>query len=377
MHAHETIALPVYSLGTARTLTVHRFGKEGAGPRVYIQAGIHANELAAPLTAHHLVCLLSEAAARGEITGHITVVPMANPIGTGQYVLTRFQGRYDLAMGKNFNRGFADVAADVVERVGDAIGDDAAVNRTLVAKAIAASLDEVTATSEAGALQLQLLKLAAGAEIVLDLHTDSDAELHLYLDPDAWPGARDLAAALDAAVVMFARASGGNPFEETVAAPWVAVREAHGADAVPLPLTCVVELRGLADAHDALARQDAANLFAFLQRRGAVAGDAGPEPDFTGIAAPFEATSIVTAPVAGIIAYRRQMGEMVEKGDLIAEIVDVTQADAQAARTPVLAETSGRLFTRSLEKLARPGLPIGKIQGTEPIRPSDDYLLTD
>ena len=108
-----------------------------------------------------------------------------------------------------------------------------------------------------------------------------------------------------------------------------------------------------------------------------VSGDVPPLPDAAPIVAPFEATSIVRAPASGIISYKAELGAMVAKGDLIAEIVDVTGNDAAAARTPVMAETSGRLFTRSIAKLARPGLPIGKIQGTEPLASRTGKLLTD
>ncbi len=373
----DIISLAPFSLGTSRTLNVYRFGTRGARPRVYIQAGLHADELAAPLTAHHLVCLLSEADAKGEVIGDITVVPMANPVGTSQYTLTRFHGRYELAMGRNFNRGFPDASETTLGAVDGEIGADANANRDIVASATRAALAEMTPGSEAEALQLELLKQACSAEIVLDLHTDSDAEMHLYLDPEQWPDAEDLAAHLGAEVVMLARASGGNPFEETVAAPWLAVRGKYGAGAVELPLTTVVELRGVADAYDDMAHGDALGLLAFLRGRGAISGKPRQHKKFGGIAAPFEATQLIIAPCPGIVAFKRDLGAMVSKGDVVAEIVDVTRDNAKAARTPVFAETDGRLFARSLEKLARPGLPIGKIQGTEPIRPSDSYLLTD
>ncbi len=373
----EILKFPSHSLGTERTLTVYRFGRPGSGPRVYIQAGLHADELAAPLAAHHLVCLLTAADERGEIDGDITVVPMANPVGTSQFLLTSQTGRYDLATGGNYNRGFMDVSNALCASLEGKLGSDAKANKRLVEDDITSLLAERTTYSEAEWLQQTLLTLACGADIVLDLHTDSEAELHLYLDPAKWPAAEDLAKQLDATVVMLARSSGGNPFEETVAAPWLAVQAHFGEDKVGVPLTCVVELRGVADVSDDLASRDGANLFAFLQRRGAVAGDPGPLPDTTTIVAPFEATSIVRAPTAGIIAFKQELGATVSKGDLIAEIVDVTGDRVEAARTQVLAETSGRLFTRSIMKLARPGVPIGKIQGTEPMTTRTGYLLTD
>lgn len=369
--------LPQYSLGTRHALHVYRYGTAGARPKVYIHAGLHADELAAHLVAHHLVMLLEEAEAQSAVTGDVTIIPVANPIGLNQMVLSDHLGRYDLSSGGNYNRGFPDVSDQVTAAVENRLSDDADANHAVIAEAIHSQLEAIEPKSEAQALQLALIGHAHDCDVVLDLHTDSEAELHLYLDPDNWPGATDLAAELDAAVVMLARGSGGRPFEETVAAPWFAVRTRFGADVVTLPLTTVIELRGYTDAFDELASRDATALFRFLQRRGAIAGDPGPQPAFTGIAAPFEATDLVTSPVAGIVAFKQELGATVAEGDLIAEIVDVSSNDPTHCRTPVYAKTSGRLFTRCLTKRTRPGGLIAKIQGTEPIPSRTGYLLSD
>ena len=373
----QDIPLPQFSLGTGHTLRVYRYGTKGSRPKVYVQGGIHADELPAPLVAHQLVALLEEAEANGCVTGDITVVPVANPVGLSQSLLSDHLGRYDFASGRNYNRSYPDVSPAVLERVAEKITGDADANRECVAAAVRSSLDEVETKSLVEALQLTLLQHACDCDIVLDLHTDSEAEMHLYLDPENWPGAADLAGELEASVVMMARSSGGNPFEETAAAPWHAVRERFGPDAVALPLTTVIELRGYTDASDELARKDADALFRFLQRRGAIAGDPGTEPAFTGIAAPFEATELVTSPAAGIVSFKKALGAIVEEGDVIAEIVDVSSNDPGTCRTPIHAKTTGRLFTRCLTKLARPGSQIGKIQGTEPMASRTGYLLTD
>ena len=40
--ATERILLPANAPGTERSLLVHRFGRAGARPKVYIQAALHA-----------------------------------------------------------------------------------------------------------------------------------------------------------------------------------------------------------------------------------------------------------------------------------------------------------------------------------------------
>jgi len=371
------IELPVHNLGTRHSLPAYRYGRPGARPKVYIQAGIHADELAAPLAAHHLVLLLEDAQTEGAVTGDITVVPVANPLGLSQQVLADHLGRYDLATGRNYNRAYPDVSDKVVADVEGRLTGERQADREIVAGAIASALAAIVPKSQVEALQVALTRQASDCDYVIDLHTDSEAEMHLYLDPGTWPEAADLAGELDASVVMLSRGSGGNPFEETLAAPWHAVRARFGPASVPAPLTTVIELRGYTDAFDDLAARDAAALYRFLQRRGAIAGDPGPAPEFNGIAAPFEATELLTSPAAGIVAFKAELGAMVKAGDVVAEIVDVMSNDRQGCRTPVRAEASGRLFTRTLTKLARPGSQLGKIQGTEPLPSRTGFLLTD
>ena len=55
------LPLPTQHLGTTRTVTVHRYGDPSARPKVYIQAGLHADEIPGMLSAHHLIARLDEA----------------------------------------------------------------------------------------------------------------------------------------------------------------------------------------------------------------------------------------------------------------------------------------------------------------------------
>jgi hypothetical protein len=360
----DHVQLPAWFPGTARHLAVYRFGRAGARPKVYVQAGIHADELPANLVAHHLKALLAEAEREGRIAGEIVLVPVANPLGLSNVTMSDHLGRYHQATGQNFNRGWPNVAAEAVNAAAEAAGDDASANTAALREAVGKALGRRSVQSEAQMLQLTLMRLAYDADIVLDLHTDSEAELHLYLDPDQWPAAADLAALLKAPVVMFARRSGEDPFEETVSLPFVLARE-RGI-AVGLPLAVVVEVRGEGDVRHDLAAKDAAALLAFLTHRGAVAGGPVDVPAFAGIAAPFEATQVLRAPRGGILVYLAEVGTMVKPGDPIAEIVDPMAPPGEAVAV-VKAETEGRFFARKGERLAWPGAAFGKIHGTRPL----------
>lgn len=362
----ETLALDPTTPGTTRHLHVHRYGRPGARPKVYIQAGTHADELPANLLACHLRQRFDDLDAAGAIDGEIVLVPLANPIGLEQVMLGDHQGRYHLPTGANFNRAWPRVAEEVAAAVTARLGDDVDANTALVHGEIAQHLARCTPANAADALHLKLMTIAQDADIVLDLHTDSTAELHLYLDPGQWPHASDLAAWLAATVVMLARDSGDNPFEETQAAPYIAVNAAAGRMAVREPLSVVVELRGERDVDDALADADATAIINFLTHRGVLAGETPPPPRFTGIAADFSACEIITAPAGGIVVYKKNLGDTVAAGDVIAEIVDPLAPPA-SARTPVTARQCGRLFALRGQRLAWPGSHLGKIHGDKPL----------
>ena len=372
----STINLPRHAIGTQHSLKVWRFGNSGNSPKVYIQASMHADELPASLAAAKLLPKLIAADEAGKISGEIILVPVANPVGLNNVSLRNHNGRYHLPTGENFNRGFHDVSEDVLRAIDRKMVKGRNADTQLVKSEVVNALAAITPENEAQSLRLELMRLACDADIVLDLHTDSDAQMHLYLDEDHWPGAADLAGLLDASVVMFARASGGGPFEETIAWPYVRAREVYGVDAINLPLTVVVELRGEYDASHELSDLDADALYRFLCSRSVIADNPGELRKFTGMAAPFSATDTLTAKAAGILVYTANLGQTVKKGDVLAEIIDpLSEDDIVVDR--ITAAADGLFFARSNQRLAWPGETIGKVQGNEALAHRTGKLLYD
>jgi len=375
----QRIPLISSSPGSTRHLLLHRYGHAGARPKAYLQASLHADEVPAMLAQHHLVRMLDAAEARGEIRGEIVLVPAANPIGLAQYLNFDHVGRYELGGGGNFNRNWPDLSAGLADRVRGKLGPDPAKNVAVVRQAMGVAIAEMTATSELSSLRLALASLAYDADIVLDIHCDSDSLLHLFLIPQHWPEASDLAAELGSAAQLLAEDSGGRSFDETFSTPFVKLAATLGPE-TPLPAACLaatVELRGQADVFDELAEPDARALFRFLQRRGVVAGDPGPLPHVPAEATPLEACEVVRAPTAGIVAYKRVPGARMKTGELLAELVDPMAEDPAKARTPIQVSTDGLLLSRALHKLVRPGDSLAKVVGTKPLASRRGYLLED
>jgi predicted deacylase len=375
----ERIALPVPSLGTTRTLTIFRYGAAGARPKAYLQASLHADETPPMLVAHHLAALLDEAARERRVAGEIVLVPVANPIGLDQNVMGTHAGRYDLSGGGNFNRGFPDLTEDIAARLAGRLGTDKAANDRAVRSALNEAAAAVEPRGPLAHMRHALMRLAVDADIVLDLHCDAESLPHLHIAAANWPAGADLAAELGSRAQLVSIDPGGSAFEDTMGGHWRKLRERFGATH-PIPQGCfasTVELRGRADVDDALARADAEALLRFLMRRGAVRGEPGPLPKPVGDGVPFEAVDMLRAPVAGIVAYRRALGDMVAKGDVIADIVDPLAEDTHKARTPVATRTDGFVLTRRDDKLVRPGQVIAKIVGRKALPGRTGLLLED
>ncbi|NUS71571.1 MAG: succinylglutamate desuccinylase/aspartoacylase family protein [Ensifer adhaerens] len=322
-------------------LPVFRFkGRTAAAPKTYIQAALHANELPGTALAHFLLQRLQQADKDGAILGDITVVPQANPIGTAQSHFGELQGRFDLGSRTNFNRDFPLIALGDRDRLID-------------------DLDRYSATDR---LKRQLLHMALGADLMLDLHCDDEALQYAYIDDAFWPEAGDLASALDMEAVFLSDGE-SSAFEEAVAYAW---KYETGQKKTRLPgrLSVTVELRGTRDVYPELARKDAEGVFRFLVARGVVTGDEETIAPFAGIVAPLDNIEMIRAPEAGALLFHRDIGESVKAGDLLATIL--TRPGQADGALEVRAPQDGLIVTRVSTRLARRRSDLMKIACAAP-----------
>ena len=361
----QTLDLLPQTPGTVHRLTVLRFGTAGTGPKAFIQAALHADEVPAMLVAQQLRLRLQALEDEGALRGQVVLLPYANPLGLGQTVLGQHQGRFDLRDGLNFNRGFADLGVGLAAAVVGRLGSDAAANTGVIREALRLAAQQLPAQTAAQDLKRKLLQLAVDADVVLDLHCDADATLHLYaLTPQADTVA-ELGALLGAQAVLLATESGDSPFDEACSRPWLVLQQqlqATHPDAV-VPLACfaaTVELRGEADTSHELAAQDAQALIEFLRRRGFISGVPAALPAARCQATPLSGSEPVVAPAAGVVVFHVQTGQAVQAGQTVADLVDIDSG----AITPLQAQSGGVFYARTSLRWAAAGKRLGKIAGT-------------
>ena len=250
--------LPEHALGGQRQLSHFHFGAPGTGEMLVL---------------HYLKRLLSQAERRGELRGEIILVPVANPPGLAQVLLSSGIGRFDLASGRNFNRDFPDLAALAQAGLPADLPGTRPEYLQRVRAAMREALAALPAVSEAQALRHHLLSLACDADLVLDLHCDDQAILHLYADPAWQREAKVLAAFLGIGAVLLSQESGGNSFDEACGLPWqrLCARNPSWRQQQPGCMAVTVELRGQQEVNHATACDDAERIYRYLQYRGVLA----------------------------------------------------------------------------------------------------------
>ena len=222
----DTFDLPLDTPGTRHSVTAWCFGTPGATPKAYVHAAMHADEVPAILVAQRLREQLEALEAQGAVTGEVVLVPFANPLGLSQQLLGHHHGRFDLRDGGNFNRAFPDLSRPLIAAVAGQLGADGARNAGIVRGTLRQLAARLEATSPAEALKHWLLQRAIDADVVLDLHCDTDAVMHLYALTPHRAIAQELGAALGARAVLLATDSGGSPFDEACTRPWQALQRA-------------------------------------------------------------------------------------------------------------------------------------------------------
>ncbi|MBS7660848.1 succinylglutamate desuccinylase/aspartoacylase family protein [Pseudomonas lalucatii] len=363
--------LPWGCLGAERRLSVFRFG---SGPcKAYIQASLHADELPGMRVAVELKRRLRELEAQGRLTGVVELVPVANPIGLAQLFQATHQGRFEFASGKNFNRDFFDLEAAIAPALDGSLGADGVTNVRLIRAAMQAALEALPpAQSELQGLQRLLLGHACDADVVLDLHCDFEALVHLYTLPQQWAELRPLAARLQAGAVLTTEDAGGSSFDEACSSPWLRLARRFPAATVPLAcLAATVELGGMADTEADRAVASAEAILAFLAEQGLIAGDWPAAPQDCCEATPLEGAEYAYAPHAGVVSFLQPLGARVAAGEPLFEVID----PLDDRHSTVCATTSGVLYVRERMRFAQPGLWLAKVAGSTPIR--QGRLLSD
>ncbi|MFL6675525.1 MAG: succinylglutamate desuccinylase/aspartoacylase family protein [Massilia sp.] len=353
-------------------LTSFHYGTSGTGKKVYIQASLHADEVPAMLVAHFLRKELDRLDGEGRIKGEVILVPAANPIGLSQSIQGAPFGRFDLSTGVNFNRAYKHVAADLKASLEGKLGHDAAANVALIREHARRSVGEWKPADSAGVLKKTLLAMAIDADIMLDLHCDNEAVMHMYAGEPLAEAVQPLSALLQAYALLLARQSGGEPFDEACSRLWWDLAEHFPGAAIPPACVAVtVELRGENDVNYEFAQRDAHALLQYLAHAGVLDIPAEPLPAPLCRPTPLEGVEPLSAPHSGVLVFRKKLGDQVAAGETVAELVNPVSGNV----TPICPARPGVLFASTAHRHLLRGMHVCKVAGATAFRSGD--LLGD
>jgi predicted deacylase len=348
--------------GTSQRLLSHHFGGPARGKKIYIQGGLHADEIPGILVALTLKAKLEKLEEAGRINAEIVLLTASNPIGLAQYLMGHPIGRFDLMSGRNFNRGYPWLCKQIAQAVEGKLTQDAGQNVAIVRAAWRALLLEQQPRQTFDDLQHKLTLMSFDADLILDLHCSRESTMHIYTGEGMWNEAEPLARYLGARAALLGTDSGGASFDESHSYTWRHLQDRYG-DRFPIPngsVAITIEHRGLRDVSDELAEQDASAIINYLTHIGALAGEPAPLPPLLFPATPLAASEQFYAPVAGVLVHHAEPGAEIGVGQTLFEIVNTETG----ARTKVHSSTAGILYMRRDVRLVRRGEPLGRVSGT-------------
>ncbi|MDP2561846.1 succinylglutamate desuccinylase/aspartoacylase family protein [Psychrobium sp. 1_MG-2023] len=306
--------------GQEMSVPIYQIKGSANGPKVYIQANMHGAEVQGNAVIYQLLEQLKQL----DCYGDITLVPLANPIGTNQKSGEFTLGRFDPITGTNWNRGYhfnPSLPAEFAAQYPDLEqGEIVARFRQLIISDLDARLSNPYGLNTAQHLCANLQRMAFEADIVLDLHTGPISSRHLYCPEYA----KERAVLFDIPHTMFIPSDFDGALDEAAFCPWWQLQLAYQAqgreidvaiDAFTLELgsqewLCLEE-----------AKKDCHSVLSYLSHQKVIEPGLFSPSKMTRYACYLNDYRALYAPKSGLVEYLVPFGEEVKAGQPLARIL--------------------------------------------------------
>lgn len=333
----ERLDYPIKELPSGDSLFLHAFRIRGnsPGPHIHIQSSVHGAEVQGNAVIYELLNFFSQ----NEFSGSLTFVPMANPLAVATKSGTFTQGRFNPQSGNNYNRNYTDVTSLKREISSFDLEEFSKENEDFInnkefgklsksfKEYLLRSLDEakqgfsLRGLSEERKLGLTLQKLAAPADIVLDLHTGPIAARYLYAGEFSKEKVKDLPFPFTLLIPNeFAGA-----MDEATFIPWVKLyeylKENGHVGNFPFEFeSYTVELGTEEVISFADAKVDSARILHYLSKRGVLKEELLSDyhlPREKSVLTHLENYKSYYAPRGGLFEYSLKPGDHFKEGDVM------------------------------------------------------------
>jgi predicted deacylase len=325
--------------GQAMTVPVYSIKGQGNGPSVYIQANIHGAEVQGNAVIYQLLEQLKQL----DCYGDITLVPLANPIGSNQKSGEFTLGRFDPITGANWNRGYH-FNSQLPQQFAK---DNPELPMIEIVKQyralIIADLEQQRFDAPYGVTTGQLLcaklqRMAFEADIVLDLHTGPISSRHLYCPEYT----KDSALLFDIPHVLFIPCDFDGALDEACFCPWWQLQQAYGEQGREIAVAVnafTLELGSQEWLCLDEAKRDSQSILSYLSHHGVVKQGSFEPAQMTRYGCYLKDYRTVYAPKSGLVEYLAPLGREIRVGEPLVrmlridrygqsqgDVVEVTQA---------------------------------------------------
>lgn len=309
--------------GQAMTVPVYTIKGQGTGPSVYIQANIHGAEVQGNAVIYQLLEQLKQL----DCYGDITLVPLANPIGSNQKSGEFTLGRFDPITGDNWNRGYhfnpklpQQFAAQHPDLVMSEIITQ--YRATIIEDLERQTLVNPYGISTGKFLCAKLQRLAFDADIVLDLHTGPISSRHLYCPEYT----KDSAVLFDIAHVLFIPRDFDGALDEACFCPWWQLQQAYreqGRDIEVAVAAFTLELGSQEWLCLDEAKCDSNSILSYLSHRGVVKQGLFKPAPMTRYGCYLKDYRTFYAPKSGLVEYLAPLGHQVQPGEPLVRMLRI------------------------------------------------------
>jgi uncharacterized protein len=343
------------------------------GKTAYIQASVHGSELQGNLVIHELHQMLKKV----NVLGHITMVPLANPIATNQKMGQYTQGRFNPTTGDNWNRNYTDILS-VKSKLSNFSLDDFCKNSSFKSHETIRKDFKVELKNSLLQYKKYILNkrgpslncipnltyqiLASDADIVLDLHTGPYATDYIY----SAEYQKELAQDLGFPFYLIIPNKFAGAMDEACFTPWFSLQEKiykHNKDFNSDFEAYTIELGNEELVSSSKARVQALRLLSYLAKRGVV------EPlnsNFLNELQPpdkkrwclLKDYNSLYAPSGGIFEYLQTPGSLVKRGDILGRYYKIQELDQEETTEELRAEKDYYLINHNVSSSVHLGTPL-------------------
>lgn len=360
---HQTFAIHQNPSGSTEVLHIIDIDSGNPGPNVYLQASVHGAEVQGNLTLFKLYELLKDT----PFNGRVRLVPLANPRGLNQKQGTFTQGRFNPVTGHNWNRNYTDVSSDIdTDAFAKSVQNKPADEIQKAFKELLSKHLEKLELSqklygpqENKLLNITLQRLAASADVVLDLHTGPVACRYLYVPEYLKERCQNLG--FPYAIIIPHEFAGA--MDEASFMPWVKLAESFknlGMDFDNPFEAYTVELGSEEKICEKRACDELSRITHYLAKKGVLPSKDHPKlakEQYWGALKDFKT---YYAPKAGLTEYLVPVGEKFKAGDHLGRIL-TWPADTQNPWHNITAQSSGALINHSPSAVVNQGMELFQV----------------